>query len=289
MTPRLRRCRAWGTLGHVTELPDDTLAIIADELRQAVGADEVGDFIEVLDDGPGLHGVQFASRGAGYVGWRWTVQVAEFDGRHTVNDIVLLPGPESIVAPAWTPYKDRVQPEDLGPGDVLPPDADDVRLVPAWSAGDGSGGGVVDRHFAREIGLGREWVLSLEGREDAADRWYDGGTGPESPIAQQSSGRCGTCGFLVSLAGNLSDRFGVCANRMSRADGQVVALRYGCGAHSGTGPKRSSSTAVLPTPMYDTLSVDVYEREPSVPVPPEAPVSPESPVSPGDSVSPDDD
>lgn len=219
----------------------------------------VGDFVGILDDGPGLFGVQFACTLPGYVGWHWTVSVSVLDDHVTINDVVLLPGPDSIVAPAWTPYRDRVQPSDLGPGDVLPPDADDIRLAPAWFVGDGDATDVVDRHFAREIGLGREWVLSLEGREDAADRWYEGEHGPDSPIAQQAPGTCQSCGFLVSLAGDLADRFGVCANRMSQSDGRVVALTHGCGAHSGTRPQRSNSAPALPDPYLDTLTVQIDE------------------------------
>jgi hypothetical protein len=253
----------------VMTLPEAAIEAIAAELVTSVSTDAgspVGDFVDILEDGPGLYGVQFACTLAGYVGWRWTVSVSLCQGQTSINDIVLLPGADAIVAPAWTPYKERVKAEDLGPGDVLPPDADDIRLVPAWSAGDGDRTGVVDRHFAREIGLGREWVLSLEGREDAADRWYDGPQGPESPIAQAASSHCGSCGFLVSLAGRLADRFGVCANRMSRSDGHVVALRHGCGAHSGTRPKRSVERVIELAPIYDTVSdddLDAFEVAPS--------------------------
>lgn len=259
---------------------ESTVIERAREALEQTGHD--GEFVGLLDDGPGLFGVQFTCALPGYHGWHWTVSASEFDGAVTINDIVLLPGPESIVAPAWTPYKDRVQPDDLGPGDVLPPDADDIRLVPAWSAGDGDDTGVVDRHFAREIGLGRDWVLSLEGREDAADRWYDGEHGPESPVAKQASKSCVSCGFLVSLAGDLADRFGVCANRMSKSDGHVVALNHGCGAHSGSRPKRSASARVLPTPVYDTLTVETVEIEPVVEAVPDA-VSDSGPDSVSDS------
>ena len=225
-------------------------------LADSVDSVEYGAHLSSRDLGGGLWAESFVCTRAGYTGWFWEVCLSEFEGRFTVNDIVVLPGTESIVAPEWTPYRDRVQPEDLGPGDVLPPDADDIRLVPAWSAGDGDEMGVVDRHFAREVGLGREWVLSFEGREDAADRWYDGAFGPESPHAQLASSSCRSCGFLVSLAGDLSDRFGVCANRTSPADGSVVALTHGCGAHSGTRPKRSNSAKIVPDPVFDTVTAD---------------------------------
>lgn len=230
-------------------------------LEESVDRAEFGEHLRSIDDGAGLQSEVFECRLAGYQGWNWTVSLSVFEGHFTVNDVVLLPSDEAVLAPTWTPYRERVQPEDLGPGDVLPPDADDIRLVPAWSAGDGDATGVVDRHFAREIGLGREWVLSYEGREDAADRWYDGARGPESDFAKQAPGKCKSCGFLISLAGDLSDRFGVCANRTSPADGMVVALNHGCGAHSGTRPKRSQSAKIVPEAVYDTVSVDTVSTE----------------------------
>ena len=225
-------------------------------LVETIDAAEFGKHSTSIDEGNGLLSEVFECTLAGYRGWSWSVSVSSFEGTFTVNDIVLLPGEEAVLAPAWTPYRERVRPEDLGPGDVLPPAADDIRLVPAWSAGDGDGTGVVDRHFARDIGLGREWVLSFEGREDAADRWYDGAHGPESPFAKQANQKCGGCGFLVSLAGDLSDRFGVCANRTAPADGMVVSLNHGCGAHSGTRPKRTESAKIVPEAVFDTISVD---------------------------------
>jgi hypothetical protein len=112
--------------------------------------------------------------------------------------------------------------------------------VPAWSAGDHLD--TVDRAFAREVGLGRAWVLSLEGRDLAAQRWNDGEQGPDNPMTKQAPGTCDSCGFLVSLAGPLSDRFGVCAN--------------GCGAHSGARLSRSAGPQKLPPPVWDTVDVD---------------------------------
>lgn len=226
-------------------------------LSEVADAGAVGDPLGAVEDAPGLVSERFACLLPGYVGWYWAVSLSVLDDVATVNDLVLLPGDDAIVAPAWTPYRDRIRPGDLGPGDMLPPEEDDVRLVPAWSAGDGDGTGVVDRHFAREIGLGREWVLSLEGREDAADRWYAGDEGPDTAMAKQAPGVCGTCGFLVSLAGDLSDRFGVCANRLANSDGRVVALTHGCGAHSGTRPRRSASAVTLPDPVLDDGADDL--------------------------------
>lgn len=62
------------------------------------------------------------------------------------------------------------------------------------------------------------------------------------------------CAFLVSLAGPLSSRFGVCANGMANDDGRVVAFDHGCGAHSDARLSRSAAPQKLPPPVYDTVS-----------------------------------
>ena len=86
--------------------------------------------------------------------------------------------------------------------------------------------------MAFELGLGRERVLSREGRLDAADRWHDGDRGPDTAMARQAPAHCGTCGFFLPLAGSLRAGFGVCGNEVTDTDGQVVSVEYGCGAHS---------------------------------------------------------
>ena len=240
---------------------DDQLFAAIDVARSAVdGATDagiVGEHLRVVDDGDGLVSHQFGCLKRGYTGWYWSVSLSRAPGsdRITVNDVVLLPGDTSIVAPVWTPYRERIRPGDLSPGDVLPPDEDDVRLVPSWTAGDGEEQ-AADRFFAREVGLGREWVLSLEGREMAADRWQEGEQGPDAQIAQQAAGVCHSCGFMVSLAGPLSERFGVCANGMANDDGRVVSFDHGCGAHSGARLSRSAAAPELAPPVFDTLAAD---------------------------------
>ncbi|MGW4634906.1 DUF3027 domain-containing protein [Nocardia sp. NPDC004415] len=164
----------------------------------------------------------------GYRGWQWAVVVAAPPGAEsaTVSESALLPGPDALIAPDFIPWEQRVRPGDLGPGDLLAPPTDDPRLVPGYVA---TGDPVVD-DVAREVGLGRVQVLSLEGRVDAAQRWYLE-YGPDTEMAKAAPSTCGLCGFYVPLAGALRESFGVCANAMG-ADGHVVHLEYGCGAHS---------------------------------------------------------
>jgi len=175
----------------------------------------------------------FATTDPAYVGWRWAVTVARADGADevTVDEVVLLPGDAALLAPGWMPWSERVQPGDLGPGDLLPPAPDDPRLVPSYADVDAER---LPFDLSRELGLGRPRVLSLDGRADAAERWYDGVAGPDTPVAKAAPGQCGDCGFLVPLAGALGHVFGACANAVAPDDGRVVALTHGCGAHSET-------------------------------------------------------
>ena len=83
-----------------------------------------------------------------------------------------------------------------------------------------------------EIGLGRVRVMSRFGRLESADRWQSGDFGPRSDMARSAPDHCGRCGFYLPLAGSLRAAFGVCGNEMSPADGRVVHVEYGCGAHS---------------------------------------------------------
>ncbi len=201
----------------------------------------------------------------GYRGWRWAVTVARAPRLKyvTVDEVVLLPGDDAVIAPEWVPYRDRIQAGDLSPGDLLPTEEDDPRLVPGYLAGD-PGDELVDQDTMREmvfeLGLGRPRVLSLEGRDLAAQRWYDGSHGPEALLAQSAPAPCATCGFLVRLAGPLSQVFGVCANAQANDDGRVVSRDHGCGAHSEAQLGTRSRPQPLPDPVLDTLSWDELEK-----------------------------
>jgi hypothetical protein len=158
----------------------------------------------------------------------------------TVDEVVLLPGDGALLAPAWVPWEERVRPGDLGPGDLLPPPPDDPRLVPAYVLSDDP----AVESVAFELGLGREQVMSREGRLEAAERWHGGDHGPATAMARHAPGRCGTCGFLLPLAGSLQGGFGVCGNEFTEADGAVVSVEYGCGAHSSSRPAPSEAVEV---------------------------------------------
>jgi hypothetical protein len=234
--------------------PDAVLAAAVDLARTAVAevADtfqsEVGEHLGVTAGDERIVTHEFAATLTGYRGWYWAVTLARAPRSKvaTVDEVVLLPGPGALLAPEWIPWQDRLRPGDLSPGDLLPPVENDPRLVPAYILSDDPAVEAV----ALELGLGRERVMSREARLDAAERWYDGDAGPESPMAKQAPARCGTCGFFLPLEGSLRAGFGACGNEITDTDGRVVSVEYGCGAHSEAG---------IVAPSLAEPSGDVYD------------------------------
>ena len=192
----------------------------------------VGDLVSIDQEDERIATYLFESSLPGYSGWRWAVTVIKVDEQAaaTIADVVLLPGAESLLAPEWIPYKERIEPGDVGVGDIVPTSADDIRLVPGFAALPGDEELVL--HEQLEMGLGRARVLSIVGRDAASKRWYDGDRGPNTPIAQYAPMSCYTCGFFIPIAGSLRSAFGVCANALSPEDARVVSFDHGCGAHS---------------------------------------------------------
>ena len=232
-------------------------------LMQTVAAGDVGEYSGAVAEAERVVTHFFAAAGAGYSGWRWAVTLARAPRQKnvTVDEIVLLPGDAALTAPPWVPWKDRVQKADLGPGDLVPSADDDPRLVPGYLTGDEALDAVTAREVReviREVGLGRERVLSIEGRDDAALRWQLGDNGPESPIAKAAPARCASCGFLVRLSGALATQFGVCANSSSPSDGQVVSYEHGCGAHSNVRVPEQSQHQPAAAPVHDTMTWDTW-------------------------------
>ena len=230
------------------------------------GDDTVGDYLGVGYEDPTSATHRFLAHLPGYQGWQWAVVVASYPGADhaTVSEVVLVPGPESLLAPQWVPWDQRVQPGDLSPGDLLAPLADDLRLVPGYMS---SGDPQVDE-TAAEIGLGRRTVMSAWGRAEAAQRWHDGDHGPRAQMAQSTKRVCRDCGFLLPLAGSLGAMFGVCGNEMS-ADGSIVDFEYGCGAHSDTPAPAGSGS-----PMYDPYDDGVLDVSEAPAAPSEVPAKP---------------
>jgi hypothetical protein len=279
---------------------DAVLSAAVDLARQfavelAEHPSDVGEHLGAVADGERLVSHRFACAATGYQGWQWTVTVARVPrGRvATVCEAVLLPGDGAILAPEWLPWSERLRPGDIGPGDVVPFRADDPRLEPGWTP---TGDDELDSVAIDELALARVRVLSRDGRDAAATRWYTGPQGPTSAGALAAADACLSCGFLVPLQGALRTVFGVCANEWSPDDGRVVSLDHGCGAHSETDTEPHASDWPEPSAAIDDLDIELVTLgAPATAVPaedaapddvsvPEAPVD-EAPV---DDVSSDD-
>ncbi|MEV5985926.1 DUF3027 domain-containing protein [Streptomyces sp. NPDC052051] len=254
----------------------------------------VGEHVGAVSEGDRVVTHFFGCEELGYRGWRWAVTVTRASRAKvvTLDEAVLLPGPDALLAPEWLPWSERLRPGDLGPGDLLPTEADDPRLEPGYTGADEpppnsavsaemaelaeaedaevtaeapanlqvtpSRGSIAA--VAEELGMRRARVLSRYGLRAAADRW-DEAFGAKTPMAQAAPATCVSCGFLAPVGGSLGQAFGVCANEFSPADGRLVSLAYGCGAHS--------EAAVMPKPprpappVVDETTVEPFPLRPA--------------------------
>ncbi|MCG7528220.1 DUF3027 domain-containing protein [Streptomyces sp. OfavH-34-F] len=274
-----------------TPAPDRLCAEAVDLARaaaeEAAAPGVVGEHVAVVSEGDRVVTHYFECEDPGYRGWRWAVTVARASRAKnvTLDETVLLPGGDAILAPEWVPWSERLRPGDMGPGDLLPTETDDLRLEPGYTGADevppNSAVGEVSGELAElvdvedaelttrpaatargsiaavadELGMRRARVLSRYGLHAAADRWEEA-FGPKTPMAQAAPASCVSCAFLMPLAGSLRQAFGVCANEFGPADGHVVSLAYGCGGHSEAAvmPKAPASAGHA----LDTMRVDEY-------------------------------
>jgi len=259
--------------------PDEICAQAVDLARAAAtevaGPDHIGEHLGADAEGDRVVTHMFACLDPAYRGWRWAVTLTRASRAKaaTVSESVLLPGPESILAPEWVPWRERLRPGDLGVGDILPAQADDERLVPAVSLAGDDGVADVDDLATIVAGLSEPFadnpalaaglippqgrVLSSAGRDDAGMRWYASEHGPKSPLAHAAPGVCAGCGFFVRLGGPLGSVFGVCANAYAPDDGRVVSVDHGCGAHSEALLPASADQPV--PPVIDELGYDLMD------------------------------
>ncbi|MCX5200471.1 DUF3027 domain-containing protein [Streptomyces sp. NBC_00237] len=272
--------------------PDRLCAEAVDLAREA--AEEaafpgvVGEHVTLFSEGDRVVTHLFEAKEPGYRGWRWAVTVARASRAKlvTIDETVLLPGPDSLQPPEWVPWSERLRPGDMGPGDLLPTEAEDLRLEPGWTGEDAPPpnsllseemeslveaedaelaaapvppvrGSITS--VAEELGMRRARVLSRYGLHLAADRW-DEEYGAKTPMALAAPATCVSCAFLIPVSGSLGQAFGICANEFGPADGHVVSLSYGCGGHSEAAvvPK----PAKQPVPVLDSMAVDAFPLRP---------------------------
>jgi hypothetical protein len=101
-----------------TGKPDAFLAAAVDVARTAVEgiapAEQIGEHLGARSEGDRLVTHLFESRLPGYLGWQWYAVLTRNSRSKvvTVDELGLLPSEDSILAPAWIPWAERVRPED---------------------------------------------------------------------------------------------------------------------------------------------------------------------------------
>ena len=196
----------------------------------------------------------------GYAGWRWSVTVARASRQKTVtvDEIVLIPGDEAIVAPAWVPYRERIQPGDLSPGDLLPVEDDDPRLVPTYSFGDDP---LVDRRQGPDA-AGRRGPRPRPGPHPLA-----GGPRPRRaalvrrrrrPRRAAGPGRRPTPARPAASWSGSPARCRRCSASAPTATPTTTAgwsrFDHGCGAHSEVRLAKKHEPQPLPEHVFDTVA-----------------------------------
>jgi hypothetical protein len=101
-----------------TGRPDAYLAAAVDTARAGVEgiteASSIGRHLAAKSEGDRLVTHLFECRLPGYLGWQWYAVLTRNSRSKvvTVNELGLLPSEDSILAPDWVPWAERVRPED---------------------------------------------------------------------------------------------------------------------------------------------------------------------------------
>ena len=75
----------------------------------AADSKSVGEYIETIDEGDSTFTYLFSAKLKGYAGWRWSVTLfAPAKQEPTVSEVLLLPGEDALLAPAWVPWAERL-------------------------------------------------------------------------------------------------------------------------------------------------------------------------------------
>lgn len=76
---------------------------------EAAPRDGVGGFVEVVEEGDFVSTFRFESKLKGYRDWRWNVVIFAPEGQEpTISEVLLMPGPDSLTAPDWVPWSERL-------------------------------------------------------------------------------------------------------------------------------------------------------------------------------------
>ena len=194
----------------------------------------------------------FACTRRGYVGWRWSVTVTRAS-RHkavTVDEVVLIPATRRSSPRPGCPTASGSSPATCRPVTC----SRSATRTRGWSRRTPSATTrstpTTRRRSARSPRTSGSAGCAPSPSRDASRRpaLVRRRRRPDSPLAQSAPHHCRSCGFLVRIAGPLTDTFGVCANGDANDDGRVVSTDHGCGAHSEVRLAKKHEPQPLPGP-----------------------------------------
>jgi Protein of unknown function (DUF3027) len=232
-TLRPPRARTW-------EL-DEACAAAVDLARaaaeDAAGPGQVGEHLDARAEGDRVVTHLFRCTDPGYVGWHWAVTVARASRAKvvTVSESVLLPGPDSLLAPEWVPWSDRVLPGDVGVGDLLPAQPEDDRLAPA--VGLEGDTGVLSWEEGEPWRAWAAWDTWTTGETEGPEADTEGDTGPDAASDTASDTGPDTGAGPAELPTVTRDEGSVGRSRVLSAIGRdETALRWYSGEHGPRSP-----------------------------------------------------
>ena len=148
-----------------TGKPDAFLAAAVDTARTALegitAGPHIGAHVAAKSEGDRLVTHLFESKLPGYLGWQWYAVLTRNSRSKvvTVNELGLLPSEDSILAPEWVPWAERVAPRHTQAGDAL--------AEGAPSQG-GSGPEASDAVVGTEVPAASETVPDDDGTEESS-------------------------------------------------------------------------------------------------------------------------
>lgn len=98
--------------------PDAVLAAAVAAARTAVGEiatdENIGSYVGARSEGVRVVTHLFECKLPGYAGWTWFATLTRVSRAKdaTVDEVGLLPTNDSVLAPPWVPWAERVRPED---------------------------------------------------------------------------------------------------------------------------------------------------------------------------------
>lgn len=75
---------------------------------EAAPKNGVGDFLTQIEEEENVYTFLFAAKMKGYVGWNWSVSLFANEEDTTVSEVNLMPGEDSLIAPNWVPWSERL-------------------------------------------------------------------------------------------------------------------------------------------------------------------------------------